>query len=142
MSATQCAYASAAERLLRRQGDRSVSRITILFPAPAKLLSANDRDHWRKRAELVRYWRQRTHLAARHLGPQPPSVVHLTLPVRDRRRRDPMNYYPTLKAVVDGLVDAGCWPDDTPDYVRTVEPVLDPDADVVMIRLEPMEANR
>lgn len=118
--------------------------LRITFPPPAKLLSANDRDHWRKRAQLVRAWRQHTFLlvAALNLGPQPPSVVHLTLPVRDRRRRDPMNYYPTLKAVVDGLVDAGCWPDDTPDYVRTVEPVLDPDADVVMIRLEPMEANR
>lgn len=42
----------------------------------------------------------------------------------DRRRRDPHNFAPTLKHVIDGLVDAGLWPDDTPEYVRTLEPAL------------------
>ena len=45
-------------------------------------------------------------------------------PVVDRRRRDPHNFAPTLKHVIDGLVDAGLWPDDTPEYVRTLEPAL------------------
>ena len=73
-------------------------------------------------------------LAARP-GAQPPSIVEVSLPVRDNRRRDPHNYYPTVKAIVDGLVDAGLWPDDTPEFVRTVEPVLHRAADVV-VRIE------
>ena len=111
--------------------------VLVAFPAPARLLSANDRDHWRRRSQLVKTWRHTTRLAAHRIGPQPPSVIHLTLPVRDNRRRDPMNYYPTMKVCVDGLVDAGCWPDDTPDYVRTLEPVLRVGG-MVEIRLLPM----
>lgn len=30
-----------------------------------------------------------------------------------RRRIDPPNLYPTVKAIVDGLTDAGFWPDDS-----------------------------
>lgn len=33
-------------------------------------------------------------------------------------------YFAAVKACVDGLVDAGIWPDDTPDWVTTTEPVL------------------
>lgn len=40
------------------------------------------------------------------------------------RRRDPHNYFPTVKPVVDGLIDAGLWPDDTPEWVTTTEPTL------------------
>ncbi len=35
----------------------------------------------------------------------------------DNRRRDPHNYYPTLKAIVDGLVDYGLLPDDSHEYL-------------------------
>jgi len=47
-----------------------------------------------------------------------PSFVRVTFGVRDPgRRRDPHNYMPTVKAIIDGLVDAGVWPDDTPEDV-------------------------
>ena len=36
---------------------------------------------------------------------------------RDRLRRDQDNLVPTLKPCIDGLVDAGVIPDDTPEYV-------------------------
>ena len=62
--------------------------------------------------------------AALGTGPQPPSTVAFLFDVPDSRRRDPMNYYSTIKALVDGLVDAGLWSDDTPEFVTTVEPVL------------------
>lgn len=103
--------------------------ITITFYAPGPLLNLNDRDHWAVKARKVATWRSTAHWAACELlGPlsrrrQPPSFVMLTLPVPDKRRRDPANYW-CGKPAVDGLVDAGLWPDDTPEYVTTIEPVL------------------
>jgi Holliday junction resolvase RusA-like endonuclease len=46
------------------------------------------------------------------------------LPFDRAARRDPSNYLPAVKALVDGLVDAELWPDDTPDYVSVAEPIL------------------
>lgn len=34
------------------------------------------------------------------------------------------HYFATVKPIVDGLVDAGLWPDDTPEWVTTTEPRL------------------
>ena len=50
--------------------------------------------------------------------------VRLVWMVSDKRRRDPSNVMPTQKAVVDGLVDAGVVPDDTPEFVVEDMPVL------------------
>jgi hypothetical protein len=101
--------------------------VTITFPEPADRLMSNDRPHWSRRARLTRIWRQATALHAhRTLGPgrknraQPPSFVRVTFPVTVNRRRDSDGPAPTVKAIVDGLVDAGCWPDDTPNYVETL----------------------
>lgn len=107
----------------------------FVFPQPHRLISMNDRDHWRQRSRRVKAWRAATHgaVAARRPGASrwiaagqslPPGIVHVQLPVPDSRRRDPHNYYPTIKAIVDGLVDAGLWPDDTPEWVTTTEPTL------------------
>ena len=41
---------------------------------------------------------------------------------RDNRRRDADNLVPTLKALCDGLVDAGLVPDDTPNYMHKHKP--------------------
>ena len=97
--------------------------------APFRLLSANDRAHWRARARNVRTWRQWAHITGHQFRHQTgwapvPCTVTVELPVRDRRRRDPANYHATLKPIVDGLVDAGIWPDDNPTWVTVAEPVL------------------
>lgn len=110
---------------------------TIVFPAPARLISMNDRLHWTEQRRRARAWRTATAWAARqqiHL-PLPPCIVEIDLPVADRRARDPHNYFATVKPAVDGLVDAGLWPNDTPEYVTTVEPTLTPKADLVTITL-------
>lgn len=101
-------------------------------------MSMNDRDHWRTRARRVKDWREAAGWGAigARVPEQGPSLVEVFLPVRDRRRRDPHNYAPTLKAIVDGLVDARVWPDDTPEWVRTLEPTLVVGADVVVVRIE------
>lgn len=101
--------------------------ITITFRQPAPLLNMNSREHWRTRSQRVKAWRitardyARLALRCRKLGP---SFVMLTIDVPDKRRRDPANLYATVKPVVDGLVDAGLWPDDSAEYVTTIEPVL------------------
>jgi crossover junction endodeoxyribonuclease RusA len=100
---------------------------TITFPRPTKaLLSMNDRKHWRPRAIAVHTWRAyaSAHGQALRSKGYPPSMVCVTLDVPDKRRRDPANFFPCVKAIVDGLVDAGLWPDDTPEWVTVVEPVL------------------
>lgn len=53
-----------------------------------------------------------------------PATVWVHLPFTTARRRDPHNFVPCVKAIVDGLVDAGVWPDDTPEWVRVMEPEL------------------
>lgn len=52
------------------------------------------------------------------------SKVTVTLPFRTAHRRDPHNYVGTVvKSIVDGLVQAKVWPDDTPEFVTVAEPV-------------------
>lgn len=45
---------------------------------------------------------------------------------KSRARRDPENWVPTSKAVVDGLVLAGVADDDSPEYFTPSLPVMDP----------------
>lgn len=101
---------------------------TIRFPRPTpSLLSMNDRGHWRKHNSAIRAWREAAWAEAtrqRHSYIVTPAMVCVTLDVPDKRRRDPANYFATVKPIVDGLVDAGWWPDDTPEWVTVVEPIL------------------
>ena len=109
---------------------RTVTCTSLLFPQPGRLLNMNHRTHWRTRWSVTKQWRTAAYQAALLLGPpsartHPAAMVRLIIPVPDRRRRDPANLTPLTKAcVVDGLVDAGVWPDDTPEYVETLEPRL------------------
>jgi hypothetical protein len=51
-----------------------------------------------------------------------------------------MNYIGTcMKAAIDGLVDAGLWPDDTAEFVTIEQPVLRVRGDVVVLRITPKE---
>jgi hypothetical protein len=43
---------------------------------------------------------------------------------------------PTVKAIVDGLVDAGVWPDDNSDSVVVTEPLLDPHRDPLTFEIQ------
>lgn len=100
----------------------------VTFLRAPYLLSLNDRLHWREARKRAKAWRTRSAEAAREqvgheLGP---CIVAVTLPALHRIARDPHNYFATVKPIVDGLVDAGLWPDDTPTWVTTVEPTLVP----------------
>jgi len=116
---------------------------TITFPQPCKRLSMNDRMHWAPKAKLTAQWRKAAATAARQqLGPapsdrmHPPCLVRLSFPVKQNRRRDAHNAAPTIKACVDGLVDAGVWVDDSDDYVIVLDPRFHKEpADVVIVEL-------
>lgn len=121
----------------------TVDGVTVLtFDQPDRLMSMNDRMHWRPRSRQIRVWRHAARIAALHIPtarrPHGQCTVDIELPVKDNRKRDPHNYYPTVKACIDGLVDAGVWPDDDPDHVVTNEPTLTVDRNrygTVTIRL-------
>ena len=99
--------------------------------------SANDRDHWRVKAAKVAAIRDAARYGLLHqaVGIEASYAtrfaVGLTYVPRDKRRRDPDNLVvPLFKALVDGIVDAGIVPDDTPDYVlRSMPVILPPDGD-------------
>ena len=122
----------------------------ITFEAPAKPWSTNeDRNlHYMERRGLIDAWKDATiyayisHMNKAGLGRRlHPMFVTVTIPFPRNRRRDPHNYCGTVvKAVIDGLVLAGAWEDDTPEYVRHIEPVLMVDkAMTVKIELEEMK---
>lgn len=121
------------------------------FPPPAAPWSTNqDRSlHHMTRHDLVSLWKAGTRFAYVSMvnatgadRAQPPSVIQVNIPFKDNRKRDPHNYCGTvLKAIVDGLVEAGAWPDDTPEYVGHREPVLHKGSAVIVTTtpMQPME---
>lgn len=100
-------------------------RILLPFSKP---MSLNHRQHWRVKAKVTAEIREAAALVIRQA--RVPELVHLRAWVeyapRDKRRRDPINLVPTLKACEDALVDCGVVPDDTPDYVESVMPKILP----------------
>lgn len=99
------------------------------IPAEPLSLNKSNKLHWAERRRLTDPWKHlawatalNAHLA--HAVQETPCVVTVHIPFRTRARRDPHNYVPVVKAVVDGLVKAGVWPDDTHEWVTVTEPVL------------------
>ena len=89
-------------------------------------LSLNDRTHWRVKAKHtadIRAWIREW--AWHYVPPCSATEVELHYVPRDARRRDADNLVPILKACCDGLVDAGVVPDDTPELMRKVMPIID-----------------
>lgn len=87
--------------------------------------------HWRKVQPRLANFRGAGGLLARELGiPACEQIaVRLYAYPPDKRRRDASNLMPTMKAMVDGLVDAGVVPDDTAAFVVEEMPRLLDDGD-------------
>ena len=88
----------------------------------ANLLTANDKHHWARKAALTKQLRLWGYLLARE--GQGDARLHLTrarvefeFAYPDRRRRDRHNLAPTVKALMDGLIDAGLLPDDADRFL-------------------------
>lgn len=91
--------------------------IRLEVSAPDAPLTANQRLHYHEKAARVRNWRLRTAILARKVKPVPHAHVICYLHFQDNRRRDAGNWYPTAKACLDGIVDAGVLEDDSDNYV-------------------------
>jgi crossover junction endodeoxyribonuclease RusA len=93
-----------------------------------KPLSLNDRQHWQTKRKLTRAWRDHTRDLAVRAGI--PHLARFTVVLhyvpRDNRRRDVDNVTPSLKAAVDGLVDAHVADDDDSTRYRLTSPEIHP----------------
>lgn len=94
---------------------------TYTINAPEKWLNANDRPKWRPDT-LIAEWKHNSSALARYT-----KIPHLTqctitalLAFPDNRRRDAANYYPSIKAAIDGLVLAGVLTDDDDRFVLSL----------------------
>lgn len=100
----------------------------VWLPYTRPPITLNHRQHWRAKHRLVRALRDHvsTHLQACMYAPAAHIQVQLHYVPKDRRRRDGDNLVGTSKPCIDGIVDAGLVPDDSPEYVTQLMPVIDP----------------
>ena len=100
--------------------------IPLTFTKPP--LNMNQRLHWAQKAKLTKAIRHEAFVRCR--AARIPRAQHITVQLhyqpRDNRRRDSDNLVPTLKALCDGIVDAGVVSDDTPDYMTKIMPTIHP----------------
>lgn len=91
-------------------------------------LSMNDSDHHMERASKVKQLRDEAQIMAKVVGIPRKEMrkirVTLTYVPPNKIRRDADNLVPTLKAICDGLVDAGIVQDDTPAEMEKLMPVI------------------
>lgn len=106
---------------------------TVALPTGLELINSNQSQHRGRRARIVKEIRSKAMeavsenpalmkaLAAAKPGPlfQRAHILGVFHPPT-RGRRDPANWYPSFKAAVDGLVDAGLLEDD--DHSRVLGP--------------------
>ncbi|MFF4412147.1 hypothetical protein ACFYY8_06410 [Streptosporangium sp. NPDC001559] len=87
---------------------------TITLPAGLPLLNANNRLHHAPKARLTAAIRAAGKQATEAAGVPKLARAHVfgILHPATRGRRDPANWYPSFKAAIDGLVDAGVLVDD------------------------------
>ena len=92
--------------------------ITLTIEVPrALLINANDRIHWREKARRTAVLRTIAYHATNRQTCNGTTHTRCTLTVTVTypplaRRRDASNLAPTVKGLLDGIVDAGLLPDD------------------------------
>ena len=109
------------------QTDQPGPTFTIDLAHPRPPLTANDRTHWRTKARVTKALRQEAaaRVTALRIPEYPRIRVSLVWVVKDRRRRDGgENIAPTLKPLIDGLVDAGVVADDDQFHVFRDMPTI------------------
>ena len=98
---------------------------TFTFDWAKAPLSLNYRLHRMAEAKITRELRTLMHYRALYaIAPMERCEVELVWIVKDKRKRDEENIVPVLKALCDGLVDAGIVPDDTPEFMVKRMPAI------------------
>lgn len=82
-----------------------------------QLINANDRDHWRKSAGKTATIRSVARGQAKGIPRLGKVKIKVIYYAPDNRRRDTTNLFPSVKAAVDGIVDAGVLKDDSDKFV-------------------------
>lgn len=123
---------------------RTVHALDILIPGvPSKaLITSNGRHHWRVKAKRTAVLRELARIHAHNAiirGDLPRlqrAHIRIVMTWKDNRVRDPANWYPTFKAMIDGFVDAGLLPAD--DYRHLDGPDMrgNPQAGPTSVRFE------
>lgn len=95
-----------------------LSILVLTIPAPAEWINSNQRLNRHEQAKRTKAWRDAAFCAAFDKGQfiDPVRIV-ATFHKTRAGRWDVGNLYPTAKAIVDGLVDAGVIPDDSNEWV-------------------------
>ena len=98
-----------------------MTALELTIPAPCDWLNSNQRLHRMVHAKRTAAWREAARVALSGPSWWAPfdGPVHIVCTVHKTRagRWDAGNLYPTAKAIVDGLVDAGVIPDDSNEWV-------------------------
>lgn len=95
---------------------------TFTVEAPADWINSNSRSHRMVVQKLTRLWREAGCAAASNGWEPYTGKVHIVAHIWKPRagRYDPNNLWPTVKAVVDGVVESGLLADD--DHVHVEGP--------------------
>lgn len=100
---------------------------TLVVDVPKGIwLSANDRMHWAPKSERTRQLRTLGNVHGRRIGQLGTSHVAAFIGYPRAGKADPANAAPTVKALIDGFVDAGVWPDDDSTHVLGPTYLRDP----------------
>ena len=89
----------------------------VELPVGMQLINANDRDHWRKSAGKTATIRSVARGQAKGIPRLGKVKIKVIYYAPDNRRRDTTNLFPSVKAAVDGIVDAGVLKDDSDKFV-------------------------
>lgn len=104
----------------RKPLNEKPGEIRLELPKLADWLNLNQQLHWAPRNKRAQAWRHGTNIIARqHRLPKGFERVQVDAYVWKNSRRvyDPHNLMPTLKPVIDGLVDYGLIPDDNTTHL-------------------------
>lgn len=101
---------------------------SITADKPGDMLNMNDRGNdfgaghacWR---DAAFWWAKQHRLMCRGAVGQVEIWVEFGTK-QPNKRRDPHNFYPTVKAICDGFTHACVWADDDAKHVKTLEPVF------------------
>lgn len=101
--------------------------ITVTIPLPHRDCSPNGYKHWRKVSAAKKDQRQDACIAALAAKPKDWTLgkCRVSATFYGARKgqqvyvpRDVLNAWASLKAALDGLTDAGMWPDDSKQWVE------------------------
>lgn len=92
------------------------------------VINSNDRQHQTDKAKVTKrirafaYWHTMATKDKKRVAfsPSNPCEVTITIYSPTKSRLDPPNLYPTVKAIIDGMTDAGIWTDDNHKVIKSM----------------------